>query len=77
MKKYLIRWENSEVYSITSFPAQGITYIVGDFLVTERLENANVSLSALGVDCTMIVEEISNPSVQFDQTNEIEIRVYN
>lgn len=54
------------MYSITAFPQSGITYVVGDFLVTERLENANVSLSALGVDCTMIVEEISNPSVQFD-----------
>lgn len=66
MNKYLIRWEELKVHSITAFLQSGITYVVGDFLVTERLENANVSLSALGVDCTMIVEEISNPSVQFD-----------
>ena len=66
MNRYLIRWEELKVYSITAFLQSGITYVVGDFLVTERLENANVSLSALGVDCTMIVEEISNPSIQFD-----------
>lgn len=65
MNRYLIRWEELKVYSITAFPQTGITYVVGDFLVTESLENANVSLSTLGVDCTMIVEEISNPSVQF------------
>ena len=66
MNIYLIRWEELKVYSITAFPKSGITYIAGEFLVAESLEKANVSLSALGIDCTMIVEEISNPSVQFD-----------
>lgn len=61
--KYLIRWENNIISSITPFSKFGITYLSGDFLVTSNLPNAKKSLEALNIDCSLIDDEINNPSI--------------
>ena len=61
--KYLIQWQNSEVYSLSQFSSTGITYIASDFLVTSDLVAAKTGLEALGINCLLIENEINNPSI--------------
>ena len=63
MIRYLIRWENFVVYSISEYSNSGILYINDDFLITASLESAKVGLSSLGIDTTMIDEEIEKSNL--------------
>ncbi|UKJ09069.1 hypothetical protein [Solitalea lacus] len=66
MNRYLIRWANFSVYSISAAPTSGITYVADDILIAADLLAAKIGLTALGIDCTKIDEEIANPTIQFN-----------
>ena len=56
--KYLIQWQNLEVYSLNQFSETGITYIATDFLVTSDLVAAKTRLDALGINCKLIDDKL-------------------
>ena len=48
-QKYLIRYENGAVYSISEAPESGIIYIAGSYII-DTLPNAKIMLNALNIN---------------------------